>query len=226
MILLYTILLFVSACNSDDNVLPAQANISADPITYLALGDSYTIGEAVGEDERFPVQLADSLQSRGIKVEQLDIVARTGWTTQELDAGIDARDDLLEAYDLVTLLIGVNNQYRGRSVEEYQSEFPKMLNRAIDFAGGDKSKVIVVSIPDYAYTPFGNGRSDITEGIDAYNAINQTITEQEGITYVNITDISRKGLAEPELVAQDGLHPSGLQYSLWVQRIVQGVEVE
>ncbi len=185
--------------------------------TYLALGDSYTIGESVKEAERFPNQLADSLKTDGINIGTVKIVARTGWTTDELESGITAFGlTATDTFDMVSLLIGVNNQYRGRSVEDYKPSFTTLLQRAIKFAGGKKERVIVVSIPDYAYTPFGGGRQSISTGIDQYNAANEAITRSMGVAYAQITPISREGLNDPSLVAGDGLHPSGKQYGLWV----------
>ena len=184
--------------------------------SYLALGDSYTIGESVKEAERFPNQLADSLAADGIKLSTVKIVARTGWTTDELDNGINAAGLSNNTYNMVTLLIGVNNQYRGRSVEDYKPSFSALLDRAIQFAGGKKERVIVVSIPDYAYTPFGRGQKSISEGIDQYNAANEALTKAKGVAYAQITPISRQGLNDPNLVAGDGLHPSGKQYGQWV----------
>jgi lysophospholipase L1-like esterase len=185
--------------------------------TYLALGDSYTIGESVKEAERFPNQLADSLKTEGINIGTVKIVARTGWTTDELESGITASGlTQTDTFDMVSLLIGVNNQYRGRSVEDYKPSFTALLQRAIKFAGGKKERVIVVSIPDYAYTTFGGGRQSISEGIDQYNAANEAITRSMGIAYAQITPISRQGLNDPSLVAGDGLHPSGKQYGQWV----------
>ncbi len=185
--------------------------------TYLALGDSYTIGESVKEAERFPNQLRDNLKADGINIGTVKIVARTGWTTDELENGITASGlTQTDTFDMVSLLIGVNNQYRGRSVEDYKPAFTALLERAIKFAGGKKERVIVVSIPDYAYTPFGGGRQSISEGIDQYNAANEAITRSMGIAYAPITPISRQGLNDPSLVAGDGLHPSGKQYGLWV----------
>lgn len=197
---------------------------SVDTLTYLALGDSYTIGESVSEDERFPVQLSNGLTAAGIKIKIPRIIARTGWTTDELKkAIIEANIPATTSYDVVTLLIGVNNQYRGRSVEAYKPEFAELLNIAIQFAGGKKERVFVVSIPDYAYTPFGKGNSTISQKIDAFNATNQAITNSRGVTYINITPISREGLKDPSLVASDGLHPSGKQYSRWIQLLLNPV---
>ncbi len=203
------------------SVLPIN---TVDTLTYLALGDSYTIGESVSEKERFPVQLSDSLKAAGIRIKTPRIIARTGWTTDELkNAIIAANIPATTPYDVVTLLIGVNNQYRGRSVEAYKPEFTDLLNMAIQFAGGKKERVFVVSIPDYAYTTFGKGNPTISKQIDEYNAANEAITKNRGVTYINITPISREGLKDPSLVASDGLHPSGKQYSRWVQLLLNPV---
>lgn len=192
--------------------------------SYLALGDSYTIGERVPEAQRYPNQLADSLKLRGIDLTPVDIVARTGWTTDELNDGINDRSDLQGSYDLVSLLIGVNNQFRGWPIDEYDTEFRGLLDRAIAFAGGEKNRVFVISIPDYAFTPYGRGQTEISEGIDDFNAVNKMITEEYGISYYNITPISREGLDKPELVAADGLHPSGAQYARWVSSFVEAIK--
>ena len=180
---------------------------------YLALGDSYTIGESVPEAERFPNQLAREL---GIPAPQ--IIAKTGWTTDELNAAIDGANPQ-GPFDLVTLLIGVNNQYRGRDAEEYRREFAALLQRAIGFAGGDPSKVIVVSIPDWGVTPFAEGRDrrKIANEIDRYNLINQEEAMKARASYVSITGISRRD--DPALVAEDKLHPSGKQYGEWMRMI-------
>lgn len=194
------------------------------PFTYLALGDSYTIGHSVPENERFPVQLSDSLNAAGYEVTATRIVAKTGWTTDELQAGIANENGLSSSYHFVSLLIGVNNQYRGRPVDTYKPEFKALLDRAIEFAAGNKERVFIVSIPDYAYTPFGSGNADISEGIDIYNAANKEIAEEMGIRYFDITPISRQGLDQPELVATDNLHPSGEQYRRWVELMLPGVK--
>ncbi len=184
-----------------------------EPVRYLALGDSYTIGESVTEADRFPNQLAREL---GIAPPQ--IIAKTGWTTDELNAAIDAANPQ-GSFDLVTLLIGVNNQYRGRDAEQYRGEFAALLRRAIGFAGGDAKKVVVVSIPDWGVTPFAEGRdrAKIATEIDRYNAINREEAARAGAKYVDITPISRGN--DPALVAGDGLHPSGKQYTEWVRAI-------
>ena len=189
---------------------------------FLALGDSYTIGESVAEADRWPVQLVRRFNEGkfNVKLDDPKIIATTGWTTQELKSAIkEEKPD--KNYNLVSLLIGVNNQYRGYPLDEYPNEFRQLLDIAIKHADGDKDKVIVISIPDYGFTPFGEPKQEnISKGIDEYNAISQRITEESGIRYYNITDISRNGLADKSLVARDKLHPSGIQYGLWVDRIL------
>lgn len=182
------------------------------------MGDSYTIGESVSESSRWPVQLADSLNIKGIYIKNPVIMARTGWRTDELKQAIEDKKPE-KNYDLVGLLIGVNNQYQGKSPESYRPEFEELLDIAIAHADGNKSRVFVVSIPDYGYTPFGKkSQEKISNELDAYNNINKAITEGRGVKYFYITDISRK--YDDALVAEDGLHPSGKQYALWVQEIL------
>jgi len=171
------------------------------------------------------MQLVDSLQKRGVDCLQPKIIATTGWRTDNLNHAI-SKTKFKEEYNLVSLLIGVNNYYQGRSVESYAPEFEELLNTAIQLAGGDKSSVFVLSIPDYGYTPFGKeNQAKITEGIDAYNAVNKSISEKYGVKYYNITDISRRGLDEVDLVASDGLHPSEKMYSEWVEVILSDINV-
>lgn len=198
---------------------------TTDTITYLALGDSYTIGTSVTAAESWPAQLAAALVAVGTDdksyTTEPDIIATNGWTTRDLINGIDARADLLEEYDLVSLLIGVNNQFQGLSLVEYRVEFEQLLNQAITFAGNDRSKVFVVSIPDYAFTGFGKGNPDISEGVRQFNSAAQEITDAYNIPFLNITPISQKGIDDPELVASDNLHPSGKQYLRWVEKVIQ-----
>src|SRR6185369_11796894 len=191
---------------------------SSEPHTrYLALGDSYTIGESVAESDRYPVQLAHAL-----KIGEPQIIAKTGWTTDELNAAIDAADPK-GPFDLVTLLIGVNHQYRGRSADEYRQQFAGLLHRAIGFAGGNARHVIVVSIPDWGVTPFAKDRdrAKIAREIDQFNAINREEAARAGAKWVDITPVSRRAANDPSLVAGDGLHPSGKMYGEWVRLIVQ-----
>lgn len=196
---------------------------------YLALGDSYTIGESVSPLERFPNQLTQRLRAREINVDDATIIARTGWTTDELWNAIDAYElqrssEPTGAYDLVTLLIGVNNQYRGRTVENYRPEFEKMLQRAIRYAGNRPERVIVISIPDWGVTPFGKNRKNVGGEIDAYNAVNRAETLRLGAHYVDITPISREALHDTTFLAPDGLHPSGKMYARWVELILPVAE--
>jgi lysophospholipase L1-like esterase len=184
---------------------------------YLALGDSYTIGEAVPETGRWPVQLATRLRGEGVALDDPTIVATTGWTTDELSAAMDATT-FAPPYDLVSLLIGVNNQYRGRSADDYRDEFRRMADRAIALAGQRAGRVLVLSIPDWGVTPFahGSGRdvARIAQELDVYNAIAREDVLQRGAHWVDITDISRE---HPALLAEDGLHPSAEQYTLWME---------
>ena len=188
------------------------------PFTYLALGDSYTIGESVSENERYPTQFADSVRHLQYKIENPLIIARTGWTTDELNKGIDAVSPKGK-YDLVTLLNGVNNQYRGRDPAEYRTQFAQLLKRSINFAALGNKGVIVISIPDWGVTPFAEDREQelISKEIDSFNRINKEESEKESVYYFDITGISRQVKSKPELVAKDGLHPSGKMYELWVK---------
>ncbi len=191
---------------------------------YLALGDSYTIGEAVSPSESFPIVLTEVLQEKGYALADPTIVARTGWTTQELSSAMD-QHTLLSDYDLVTLLIGVNNQYRGLSVQEYQKEFKQLVLSAIRLVGGNPKQVVVLSIPDYGYTPFGEAKQPtISFEIDSFNLVNQEIASCLGAHYVNITDMSREASKDVSLLAPDGLHLSGKMYRLWVERLSPKVE--
>ena len=186
------------------------------PNIYLALGDSYTIGESVDFRMNFPNQLLKKLKKdKKLGINAVKIIAQTGWTTDELQTAMNEANIHEHQYGLVSLLIGVNNQYRGRDVESYKTEFESLLQQAIALAGGDKSRVFVVSIPDYAYTPFGKRNEDISNGIDIYNAANESITKKYGVNYGNITPISRKGTRLTHYVAADDLHPSARQYSRW-----------
>ena len=189
---------------------------SPDPVRILALGDSYTIGESVAESGRWPVQFANLLRARGLTVEGPRIIARTGWTTTEMLQAVESAD-LTPPYELVTLLIGVNDQFRGLSLEGYRENFATALDRAIELAGGDRNRVIVLSIPDYAVTPFARafGLTGIGPIIDAFNGANFSITEAAGVHYVNVTPISRKAATDPTLIAFDGLHPSASMYAEW-----------
>jgi lysophospholipase L1-like esterase len=188
----------------------------AQPTSFLALGDSYTIGESVDSTLRWPVQLAGLLRAEGTAVMDPLIIARTGWTTDELAAGI--REEAPGGpYGMVSLLIGVNNQYRGRELEEYREQFLALLSQAVSFAGGEPSRVLVLSIPDWGVMPFARDRDreTISRDIDAFNQVNREESVRSGARYVDVTGISRTAGSNPSLVAEDGLHPSGVQYALW-----------
>ncbi len=190
------------------------------PIRYLALGDSYTIGESVSYDERWPSILSDSLEKLGYTVDTLSYIARTGWRTDNLQNGITSKQPDSN-YNLVSLLIGVNNQYQGSDFTQYKTEFPQLLNRAIAHAQQNKDQVFVVSIPDYAFTPFGGNKykKGISDELDEYNDYAKQICDSMDIPFYNITPISRSG--KTGYVARDGLHPSGKQYNDWVNYILQ-----
>ena len=183
---------------------------------FLALGDSYTIGEAVEEHDRWPVQFVAMLAERGIAFEVPQIIATTGWTTDELSAAID-RENPQGTFDLVSLLIGVNNQYRGYSLENYRIEFEALLKRAIAFAGGNTTKTVVISIPDWGATPFAadRDRALIAQEIDAYNDANREIANRYKVSYIDITPHSRLALHDSSMTASDTLHPSSLVYAHW-----------
>jgi lysophospholipase L1-like esterase len=184
--------------------------------TYLALGDSYTIGQSVPEADRYPVQTVDLLKTGGINFSNAEIIATTGWTTQNLWDAIKDKP-LSPSYSMVSLLIGVNNQYQGRSLDEYRQQFTMLLQRSIQLAGNNASHVFVLSIPDYSVTPFASNldRAKIAAEIDAFNDANRQIATQFYVHYLNITEESRKAAADLSLVAGDGLHYSGKEYRVW-----------
>lgn len=188
--------------------------------TLLALGDSYTIGEGVAASERWPARLAAMLRARGLTLADPAIVARTGWTTDELDVAIDPAE-LAPPYDLVTLLIGVNNQYRGRGLAEYRDQFRALLARAIGFAGGHAARVIVLSIPDWSVTPFAaeRDRPRIAREIDDFNAVNRDEAARASARYVDVTVASRAAAGDLAMVAADGLHPSAAAYEEWARLV-------
>jgi lysophospholipase L1-like esterase len=188
--------------------------------SFLALGDSYTIGEGVPVDGRWPVQLVARLRDRGVMVDDPRIIATTGWTTDELSAAMDEAR-LRGSFGLVTLLIGVNNQYRGRSASEYREQFLALLQRAIALVG-DSRRVIAVSIPDWGVTAFAEGRDRAAIGseIDTFNAIAHDETIRAHARWADVTPASRAAGAKPEMLVEDGLHPSAAQYASWVDVIL------
>ncbi|MBV7531116.1 SGNH/GDSL hydrolase family protein [Chitinophaga sp. sic0106] len=190
-------------------------------LSYLALGDSYTIGECVPAAESFPAQTVQQLRQAGIAMDDPRIIAVTGWTTDELEAGIEQAGIRGNQYDFVSLLIGVNNQYRGRSLENYEKEFTALLEQAIGYSKLGAARVVVLSIPDWGVTPFAADRDaeQIAREIDLYNNANQRIAAHHHVQYIDITPFTREAKADPSLVASDGLHPSGKDYSRWADRI-------
>jgi lysophospholipase L1-like esterase len=188
--------------------------------TYLALGDSYTIGQSVPESDRYPVQTVKLLREAGIAIADPKIVARTGWTTHELSGGIQDAG-VTGTFDVVTLLIGVNDQYRGHTVESYKPQFTLMLQQAIAFAGGHTDRVVVISIPDWSGVPFAEGRNkdDISAGIDAYNNANRKIAKKMKVHYLDITPQTLDVSKDPSLIASDGLHYSGKEMAFWAHQL-------
>ena len=220
--LFVSLILFIlfTACATQKN-----DSMSTESFMFLALGDSYTIGEAVNVDERWPIQLSKRLRQDSIKIDPV-IVATTGWTTDELQAGI-IKSDVEGTYDFVSLLIGVNNQYRGYPIDQYEREFKQLLDQAIKFAGGNPYNVMVVSIPDYGVTPFAKKKlldeEKIAKELDNYNAIAEKISKLRDVSFINITPDSRNAKNDASLIASDGLHPSGKMYTQWVDQMYDHV---
>ncbi len=188
--------------------------------SYLALGDSYTIGEAVPLHQNFPYQLVQLLRRQEYNFSAPEIIAKTGWTTDELQEAVN-QSTLLSKYDFVTLLIGVNNQYRGRNAIEYKEQFEELLKKAIELTNNKKERVIVVSIPDYSVVPFARAMDTekISREIEVFNSINKALSIQYKVNYIDITSPSREAKNVPSLVASDSLHPSEKQYAKWAEEI-------
>jgi lysophospholipase L1-like esterase len=218
--------LFLGACQPGDSLVQERVKEMANSpiptpaatVRILALGDSYTIGEGVPARERWPVQLVGLLRQHDFSVEEPEIIARTGWTTGELHRALEDAE-LSPPYDLVTLLIGVNNQYRGYPQDEYREQFAALLQAAIGYAGGRAQRVLVLSIPDWGVTPYAEGRDRqrIAGEIDAFNQVNREETELAGALYLDITPLSRRAAEDVSLLAGDGLHPSGKMYAAWAE---------
>ena len=212
---LLVILIFTSAKQN-----PGSANLKDMNYSYLALGDSYTIGESIPPNENFPNQTVQLLKKAGYDFNPPEIIAKTGWTTDELQAAAN-KHTFKPSYDFATLLIGVNNQYRDRTIEDYKPEFESLLKLAIQFAGGNANHVIVLSIPDWGVTPFASGRNSkqIAKEIDDYNAVNKMLSEKYKVQYIDITPGTREAANNPSLLAKDGLHPSAKEYGRWAEKI-------
>lgn len=192
--------------------------------SYLALGDSYTIGEQVLLSESFPYQTVQLLRKTNFPFFAPEIIAKTGWTTDELQTAID-ETIFLEKYDFVSLLVGVNNQYRGRTIEEYESHFTALLQTAIDLAGGDHQRVYVLSIPDWGVTPFAKEKDieKIAKEIDSFNKVCKEITETAGSQFIDITAQQRMENDNSKMIAVDGLHPSAVEYAKWAKKLSDAI---
>ncbi|MAO65166.1 MAG: lysophospholipase [Balneola sp.] len=218
-----TLLLFICAsCAQDPD--PSGTLPDSSPVSYLALGDSYTIGTGIDTVSNYPHLLSDSLASRGFTVDTTAVIATNGWTTTDLKTGIDSQDPD-SSYNLVSLLIGVNNQYQGLDLELYRTEFRELLDQAIAFAGGNRSNVFVISIPNYGVTPFGQSRNPviIRQELQVYNDIAKEITTEFNIPFVDVTPISELGAEDSSLIAPDNLHPSAKMYAMWVDEMLPTV---
>ena len=223
---LFFFLIFTLSCTNSDKVTVKPDNeLTGDPIamdiSYLALGDSYTIGESVAEEDRFPVQLINEDFGQQVKNKTVDIIATTGWTTKNLLEAIAKQDPQIGKYDFITLLIGVNNQYQGIDIDVYSKELKELIELSLDLLEGDSSKLVLVSIPDYGVTPFASSRDTqkIADEIDQYNQIKEQYAKDYGCHYVYITDLTRQAATNNKLIASDGLHPSGELYALWIPRL-------
>jgi lysophospholipase L1-like esterase len=235
----FTLLLFLPlflfcrhSAESPETMLPPPVQ-TTEKIDLLALGDSYTKGQGVAWNLNFPNQLADTLRTRGYELAGLHVVAQTGWRTDNLQAALaqPAQSNVLNdsVFSLVTLCIGVNNMYQNTDFETFKRQYEELLQYALQRAGQRKERVIVLSIPDWAFTPYGQGFGNpalISQKIDQYNAAKRSITESYGIAFVNVTDVSRRGLEMPELVASDQLHPSEKQYTEWVRLLLPVVKLD
>ena len=206
-------------------IAPADTTSSTKTYTYLALGDSYTIGQSVNTNDRFPSQTVALLAKNNIKVSTPIYIATTGWTTTNLINAINATS-LTPPYDIVSLLIGVNDQYQMRDTTGYRQRFSALLEKAIQLSGNRASRVFVISIPDYSVAPYipTSQKQQVSKEIDMFNAINKDITEQRNISYTDITPGSRDAASNSALIASDGLHPSGLEYSKWAMKLAPKIK--
>ncbi|MDR6301188.1 SGNH/GDSL hydrolase family protein [Mesonia maritima] len=219
-LLLAFAIIFFSSCGSISEISENKKSLS-----YLALGDSYTIGERVAEEKRWPIQLAEALREDGFSIQSPKIIAKTGWRTDELLSAMN-KELSNEKYDLVSVLIGVNNQYQGKSIETYQEELERILEEAITHSKFGKEGVFVLSIPDYGVTPFGlkSDKQNISKEVAEFNKVCKATCRDFGIPFYNITDISLEAETDSTLVADDGLHPSGEMYKRWVTKILPQVK--
>lgn len=219
----YTFLFLIFFCKPGN----AQVINISEPVKMLALGDSYTIGESVTTSASWPVQFIDSLIQYGYVCEDPRIIARTGWRTDQLISAIK-NTKLDENFNLVSLLIGVNNQYQKADFQKFKTDLDTLIKIGLQFTDNIRERFFILSIPDYSYTPFGQilNSSDISAEIDQYNQHLRKVARENEIVFIDITPISQEGLKEPQLVAYDGLHPSGEMYGLWVSEILKYCDIE
>jgi lysophospholipase L1-like esterase len=213
-------------CSSSNSVTQTAEtdNPSGMDYSYLALGDSYTIGESVAESERWPVQLVARLNEDGYKVAPPKIIAKTGWTTGNLLKAMRSELNYTRKFDLVSILIGVNNQYQGKSIEDYEEELREIFKLALNHSKLREKGVFALSIPDYGVTPFGEANAEtIGEEIDEFNAVFRQVAKEFEVNFYNITPISREAARDEALIADDGLHPSALMYRYWVDEIIEEI---
>ena len=234
---IFFLLTVMSGCTSSTNYNDEDLNIDRDdlsdtlvvednlnapresPYSFIALGDSYTIGEGVNEDERWPNQFVDVAYENGVDFDQPMIIAETGWKTYDLLNAIN-QTNFTKKYDYISLLIGVNNQFNSRPIDEFEEDLNKLMDEMKRIKKNDGS-IIIISIPDWGYTPFGESSdmSDISEQINLFNSSLRKFATTNGLKYVDVTEISRRGINEPDLITNDNLHPSGIMYLEWAKKI-------
>ena len=234
---IFFLLTVMSSCTSNTNYNDEDLNIDRDnlsdslvvednlntpresPYSFIALGDSYTIGEGVNEDERWPNQFVDVAYENGVDFDQPMIIAETGWKTYDLLNAIN-QTNFTKKYDYISLLIGVNNQFNSRPIDEFEEDLNKLMDEMKRIKKNDGS-IIIISIPDWGYTPFGESSdmSDISEQINLFNSSLRKFATTNGLKYVDVTEISRRGINEPDLITNDNLHPSGIMYLEWAKKI-------
>jgi lysophospholipase L1-like esterase len=232
LIIPFLVLSMVSACSKKEQqsfsppVIIPPPSAGTDSLTYLALGDSYTFGQSVDVLARYPVQAKGLLRADSILISAPEIIARTGWTTKDLINTLTVTPPRRSHYDIVSLLIGVNNQYQHLSQDQYRVEFALLLDSAIRYAGNKRDRVFVLSIPDYSVTPFASGynRAVIAKEIDEFNAINKEITRAASCYYIDITASTRQAANDPSLICPDGLHPSGIEYNKWASLLADAIK--
>ena len=234
---IFFLLIFINGCTSNTNYNDENLNIDTDafsdslivednlnnqresPYSFIALGDSYTIGEGVNEDERWPNQFVDVAYENGVDFDQPMIIAETGWKTYDLLNAIN-QTNFTKKYDYISLLIGVNNQFNSRPIYEFEEDLNKLMDE-MKWIKKNDGNIIIISIPDWGYTPFGqsNDMSDISEKINLFNSSLRKFASTNDLKYVDVTEISRRAINEPDLITNDNLHPSGIMYLEWAKKI-------